>query len=52
MPILQFELFRRAIKDRNERAWELVYHQYRPLTPVPWSPEPCIARRKTIQWLA
>ncbi len=26
-----FELFRRAIVDRNERAWELVYTQYRPL---------------------
>lgn len=26
-----FELFRRAIVDRTERAWELVYAQYRPL---------------------
>lgn len=26
-----FELFRRAILHRNERAWELVYEQYRPL---------------------
>ena len=26
-----FELFRRAIVHRNERAWELVYEQYRPL---------------------
>jgi DNA-directed RNA polymerase specialized sigma24 family protein len=26
-----FELFRRAILDRNQRAWELVYAQYRPL---------------------
>jgi DNA-directed RNA polymerase specialized sigma24 family protein len=26
-----FELFRRAIMDRNERAWELVYAQYRQL---------------------
>lgn len=26
-----FELFRRAIMDRNQRAWELVYAQYRPL---------------------
>jgi DNA-directed RNA polymerase specialized sigma24 family protein len=26
-----FELFRRAIIDRSQRAWELVYRQYRPL---------------------
>jgi len=26
-----FELFRRAIRDANQRAWELVYDQYRPL---------------------
>lgn len=26
-----FELFRRAIMGRNQRAWELVYAQYRPL---------------------
>lgn len=26
-----FELFRRAIVDRSQRAWELVYVQYRPL---------------------
>lgn len=26
-----FELFRRAFLHRNERAWELVYAQYRPL---------------------
>lgn len=26
-----FELFRRAIKERNQRAWELVYAQYRSL---------------------
>ncbi len=26
-----FELFRRAIMDRNQRAWELVYAQYRSL---------------------
>ena len=26
-----FELFRRAIMERNQRAWELVYAQYRPL---------------------
>jgi DNA-directed RNA polymerase specialized sigma24 family protein len=26
-----FELFRRAITERNQRAWELVYAQYRPL---------------------
>jgi len=26
-----FELLRRAIVDRNQRAWELVYNQYRPL---------------------
>jgi hypothetical protein len=26
-----FELFRRAVVHRNERAWELVYTQYRPL---------------------
>jgi hypothetical protein len=26
-----FELFRRAIVNRNQRAWELVYAQYRPL---------------------
>lgn len=26
-----FELFRRAIVDRNQRAWDLVYIQYRPL---------------------
>jgi DNA-directed RNA polymerase specialized sigma24 family protein len=26
-----FELFRRAILERNQRAWELVYAQYRPL---------------------
>lgn len=30
-----FELFRRAILHRNERAWELVYEQYRPLV-VGW----------------
>ncbi len=26
-----FELFRRAILERNERAWEHIYDQYRPL---------------------
>jgi DNA-directed RNA polymerase specialized sigma24 family protein len=26
-----FELFRRAIMERNQRAWELVYNQYRSL---------------------
>jgi DNA-directed RNA polymerase specialized sigma24 family protein len=26
-----FELFRRAIMDQNQRAWELIYAQYRPL---------------------
>jgi DNA-directed RNA polymerase specialized sigma24 family protein len=26
-----FELFRRAIVGRNERAWEIVYQQYQPL---------------------
>lgn len=26
-----FELFRRAFLHRNERAWELIYRQYRPL---------------------
>jgi DNA-directed RNA polymerase specialized sigma24 family protein len=26
-----FELFRRAIVGRNQRAWEFVYNQYRPL---------------------
>ena len=26
-----FELFRRAIMERDQRAWELVYAQYRPL---------------------
>jgi DNA-directed RNA polymerase specialized sigma24 family protein len=26
-----FELFRRAIMERSQRAWELVYAQYRPL---------------------
>lgn len=26
-----FELFRRAILHRNQRAWELIYEQYRPL---------------------
>lgn len=26
-----FELFRRAIAARDEEAWDLVYHQYRPL---------------------
>lgn len=26
-----FELFRRAIVDHNQRAWELIYAQYRPL---------------------
>ena len=26
-----FELFRRAIVERSQRAWELVYDQYRPL---------------------
>ncbi len=26
-----FELFRRAILHNNERAWEFVFHQYRPL---------------------
>lgn len=30
-----FELFRRAILDRNERAWELVYRQYCPLV-ISW----------------
>ncbi len=26
-----FEIFRRAIVERNEEAWEHIYHQYRPL---------------------
>lgn len=26
-----FELFRRAVMDHNQRAWDLVYQQYRPL---------------------
>jgi DNA-directed RNA polymerase specialized sigma24 family protein len=30
-PRYGFELFRRAIVDRNQSAWELVYSQYRPL---------------------
>ena len=30
-PRYGFELFRRAIMDHDEHAWDLVYHQYRPL---------------------
>ncbi len=30
-PIYCYELFRRAIFDRSEAAWALIYHQYTPL---------------------
>ncbi len=30
-PLYCFDLFRRAIMERSQRAWELVYEQYRPL---------------------
>ncbi len=30
-PRFCFEIFRRAIVERNEEAWDIIYHQYRPL---------------------
>jgi DNA-directed RNA polymerase specialized sigma24 family protein len=30
-PLYCFEMFRRAIMERDQRAWELIYIQYRPL---------------------